>query len=111
MTPGYAISCECIHPLTLGDAGWSYAFKGRVTHIERIEENNRAQEIVMFEVLENITDVKSKVQKVIFRKGYDICDIEEPYFAIGDIYTITSMGNIETNLLYNNYCNLRLKHE
>lgn len=110
LLPGRAFSCECKHPQSLNEGGWSYAFKGGVISVDRINENGRVKEIVTFQVLINITDVKRKKQKVLFRKGYEPCDKQEPNFKVGETYTITSMGNIETNLLYNNYCNLRKKH-
>ena len=110
LTPSPALTCECIHPQSLKDSGWSYAFKGEVISVKRTEDNGIVEEIVTFNVIRNITDVKSKIQRVLFRKGVEPCDIIEPKFKASEIYTITAMRNIQTNLLYNNYCNLRLKH-
>lgn len=108
----YAWACGCSHPQSIESmhGEWSFAFVGRVESVERTEEKGVISEVVMFDVINNITDVKDGKAKVLFRKGGTSCDLEEPNFKIGEIYTLTMSKRIDVNLYYNNYCDLRARH-
>lgn len=107
-----AIACGCNNPTTLEElnGNWAFAFIGKVEEVERSEEGGIITEIVTFDVIQNLTDVKDKKARVLFRKGWNSCDLIEPSFKQGETYTLTLTGRIDVNLYYNNFCNLRLKH-
>jgi hypothetical protein len=106
-------ACDCASPKSLSEArDWSYAFVGDVVAVERRETGDVIEELVTFKVTKNVTDVKGGTVQVLFRKGVDPCDLAAPKFSIGDSYTITSRaGMIATNVLYNDFCDLRLRND
>jgi hypothetical protein len=106
-------ACECSSPSSLSEAkDWSYAFVGDVVAVERKQAGDVVEELVTFQVTKNVTDVKGGTVRVLFRKGVAPCDRAEPKFGVGESYTITSRsGMIATNVLYNDFCDLRLRNE
>lgn len=107
-----AWGCGCDQPRSLEamDGSWSFAFVDKVELVECSVEDGITTEIVLFDVIKNITDVKGGKARVLFRKGLTSCDLVEPNFKVGETFTLTMNRRIDVNLYYNNFCNLRLKH-
>jgi hypothetical protein len=104
-------ACGCSSPSSLSDTkDWSYAFVGEVIAVQRTQRNGIIEELVTFQVTQNITDVKGGSVKVLFRKGLTSCDLIEPNFRKGESYTITTRSGFENGALYSNFCDLRKKH-